>query len=135
MNEQQKEFMKKQKKMIVDSLKKYFPTIPLFEDEMAEDEEKEFIKNKKYLAFVLSMGDFTPSNLGNLTQSFSIDYYSEDRDDVDETLIDIISLVEKIPTVSFVRTTKMRARAANTDRFVDVVTLDFRRFVKYECRV
>lgn len=132
MNERSKSKMIEQKTKIVENLKAEFPEIPLFEDEIAEDEEKEFIKTK-YHAFVLMMGDFTPSGSAVLNQSFSIDYYSENRDDVDEMLLDVITLVDRVPTVDFVRTSKMRARAADTDRFIDVVTLEFRRSVKHEC--
>lgn len=133
MNEHSKKKMLEQKIAIVDGLKAQFPDIPFFEDEIAEDEEKKFVKNK-YHAYVLMMGDFIRAeNQKNLTQLISIDYYSEDRDDVDEMLLDTISIVDKVPTVDFLRTRKMRARKANTDRFVDVITIEFRRSVKYEC--
>lgn len=132
MNERSKLKMHEQKKGIVEGLKTHLPDIPFFEDEIAEDEERLFINDGKYYAFVLRMGDFIPTNTSMLTQSFFIDYYSEERDDVDETLIDIISIVSKIPTVSFIKTSKMRLRAGETDRFVDVISLEFRRLVKYD---
>jgi hypothetical protein len=133
-NERSKVKMLEQKKAIVEGLKTHFPAILFFEDEIAEDEEQEFINDKRYHANVLQMGDFLPSSSsGKLTQLFSIDYYSEERDDVDETLLDIISTVSKVPTVDFIKTTKIRMRAGETDRYVDVTTLSFRRSIKYEC--
>jgi hypothetical protein len=132
-NERSKAKMLEQKKAIVEGLKAQFPGIPFFEDEIAKDEEERFINNKKYYAFVLRMGDFIPSSSpSRLTQAFVVDYYSEARDDVDETLIDIISILDKVPTVVFVKTNKMRLRAGETDRFVDVTSIEFRRAVKYD---
>jgi hypothetical protein len=132
-NERSKAKMLEQKKAIVEGLKVQFPVIPFFEDEIAKDEEERFINNKKYYAFVLRMGDFIPSSSPSiLTQAFVVDYYSEARDDVDETLIDIISILNKVPTVIFVKTNKMRLRAGETDRFVDVTSIEFRRSVKYD---
>lgn len=133
MNERFKKKMLQQKTTIVEGLEGNFSNIPLFEDEIAEDEEESFF-NSKYHALVLVMGDFTPKgNPGTLTQSIFIDYYSESRDDVDETLLDIITIIDKVPTMDFLKTSKVRMRAADTDRFVDVITLEFRRTVKYEC--
>jgi hypothetical protein len=132
-NERSKAKMLEQKKAVVEGLNAQFPAIPFFEDEIAKDEEERFINNKKYYAFVLRMGDFIPSSSPSiLTQAFVVDYYSEARDDVDETLIDIISILNKVPTVIFVKTNKMRLRAGETDRFVDVTSIEFRRSVKYD---
>ncbi|UOE54920.1 hypothetical protein [Cytobacillus oceanisediminis] len=134
MNEKSKAKMLEQKKKIVEGLKMNFPNLPLFEDEIAEDEEKVFIDSKYHLA-ILIMGDFSPSSnsAAILTQAFSVEYYSEDRDDVDEFLLDIITIIDAVPTVSFRRTRKVRMKVANMDRYVDVVTIDFTRSVKYAC--
>lgn len=133
MNEKSKEKMLEQKKSIVDGLQNHFPNIPLFQDEIAEDEEQLF-KDSKYHLSILIMGDFSTTNsVARLSQTLSIEYYSEDRDDVDETLLDIISIVDAVPAVSFRRSRKVRMKVANTDRFVDVVTIEFERFVKYGC--
>ncbi|WP_197205324.1 hypothetical protein [Cytobacillus firmus] len=133
MNEKSKEKMLEQKKSIVDGLLNHFPNIPLFQDEIAEDEEQLF-KDSKYHLSILIMGDFSTTNsVSRLSQTLSIEYYSEERDDVDETLLDIISIVDAVPAVSFRRSSKVRMKVANTDRFVDVVTIEFERFVKYGC--
>ncbi|MBG9586967.1 hypothetical protein ABE26_07615 [Cytobacillus firmus] len=125
--------MLEQKKSIVDGLLNHFPNIPLFQDEIAEDEEQLF-KDSKYHLSILIMGDFSTTNsVSRLSQTLSIEYYSEERDDVDETLLDIISIVDAVPAVSFRRSSKVRMKVANTDRFVDVVTIEFERFVKYGC--
>lgn len=124
--------MKKQKQTLVDNIKAAFPTIDFFEDEIAEDEEKKY-KNSKYSAFVLTMGDFAPNeNESYLSQDIIIDYYLEQRDDLDETILDIVAAVND-KQIKFVGTTKMRAKVKDTSRFVDVVSIEFRRSVKYGC--
>lgn len=133
MNEKSKLRMQEQKLALVTSLKAVYPTIPLFEDEIAKDEEEKFAGDK-YLAFVLQMGNFAPGEKVNiLSQQITIDYYSEERDDFDEMILDIISTVSAVPTVEFLGTTKVRARVKDTQRFVDVVTIEFRRLVKRDC--
>lgn len=132
LNPKTKPFMKKQKQTLVDNIKAAFPTIDFFEDEIAEDEEKKY-KNSKYSAFVLTMGDFAPNeNESYLSQDIIIDYYLEQRDDLDETILDIVAAVND-KQIKFVGTTKMRAKVKDTSRFVDVVSIEFRRSVKYGC--
>lgn len=131
MNEKSKAKMREQKLALVNGLKTTFPTIALFEDEMAKDEEEKFA-NGKYHSFVLQMGDFRPSS-NILSQRITVDYYSEDRDDFDEMILDIISTVCQVPTIDFIGTTKVRARVKDTQRFCDVVTIEFRRLVKRDC--
>ena len=133
LNPKAKPFMKNQKQALVDNVKAAFPTIDFFEDEIGEDEEKKY-KNSKYSAFVLSMGDFTPNeNESYLSQDIAIDYYSEQRDDLDEMILDIIAAVTASKQIKFVGTTKLRAKVKDTSRFIDVVNIEFRRNVKYGC--
>jgi len=117
----------------VNEIKMAFPNVPFYEDEIAEDEEKKFVKGK-YLAFVLSMGDFSPNeNESVLSQDVFIDYYSENRDDVDEMILDIIATMKKVKTFKFVSAEKVRARVKDTKRFIDVVSIEFRRSLKVGC--
>lgn len=133
-NEAYKIKMQQSKSAFINSLEETFPSIPLFEDELAEDEEQAFLDGQNYLAFILTMGDFRPSGQSNtLYQSIVLDYYSEDRDDVDENILDIITIGDRVKTVSFVNASKRRLRVAETERFVDVSTIQFSRVVKYEC--
>jgi hypothetical protein len=62
-------------------------------------------------------------------------YYSENRDDVDEQTIDIISSVSSIKGINFVNTVKERLQEKDTDRYVDRVTLVFRRVIPIGCQV
>lgn len=133
LNPKAKDYMKSQKEQLVNEIKMAFPNVPFYEDEIAEDEEKKFVKGK-YLAFVLSMGDFSPNeNESVLSQDVFIDYYSENRDDVDEMILDIIATMKKVKTFKFVSAEKVRARVKDTKRFIDVVSIEFRRSLKVGC--
>lgn len=133
LNLKAKPYMMEQKQQLVNELKTAFPKIPLFEDEIAEDEEKKFVKGK-YSAFVLTMGDFSPNeNESILSQDVVVDYYSESRDDVDEMILDIITIMKRIKTFKFVDARKVRARVKDSQRFIDVVSVEFRRSLKYGC--
>lgn len=133
LNDRSKERMLEQKLEIVRLLNEVSPGIKVIQDEMSEYEQKKFSKSK-YHAFVLQMGDFeSTENILKLNQSIIIDYYSENRDDVDEVILDVISLIKSIKAIYFVRTQKVRARVKDTQRFVDVVSLEFVRGVRCEC--
>ena len=125
--------MKSQKEQLVNEIEKAFPHIPFYEDEIAEDEEKKLVKGK-YSAFVLSMGDISPNeNKSYLSQEVVIDYYSENRDDVDEMILDVVVAVENVKTFKFVSASKVRARVKDSQRFIDVVSIEFSRSLKYGC--
>lgn len=133
LNPKAKEKMQEQKEQVVNAIKTAFPDVPFFEDEIAEDEEKDFVKTK-YHAFVMQMGNFTQgTNISYLSQDIVMDYYSENRDDVDETILDVIAAITQVRATNFVATTKLRARVKDTQRFIDVVSIEFRRTVKYGC--
>lgn len=134
MNDVYKAKMKTHKQKLVDDLKSTFPDVQLFEDEISKTADEEF-QGKKYYALVLTMGDFNPETPGTLRQNVSIDYYSEERDDVDETVLDIITVGSKVPTHTLTPTSRIRLKVKDTDRFVDVVTINFVRTVKYDCKI
>lgn len=135
MNERGKLKMREQKEMLVEKLEANVSHAPLYQDEVAEDELSDFEEGaKEYLAMVLIFGNIRSGNNGaNLYQEFRVDYYSENRDDVDEVTLDIISSVASVKTVVFKDTLRQRYRVKETDRFIDVVSVIFRRAVAYEC--
>ena len=134
LNEQIKEHLQKVKNEIVTSLESTFPNILVFEDEVPEEETKKYDDGAPYHLFVLKMGAFQKqANSKYLTQTFTVDYYSENRDDVDETTLDVIAVLTVVRTVSFADSDKFRARHANTNRFIDIVTMDFTRMTKFGC--
>lgn len=134
MNEAAKAYMRKVKNLIVDGLEGNFPDIPLYEDEVPEEVTAEYDNGKPYHLLVMKMGPIgKQENATVLSQNFSIDYYSENRADVDETTLDLIIAVKNIPTVIFNDSVKFRARHANSTRFVDIITLEFTRRFKVDC--
>lgn len=133
LNPKAKPYMKNQKEQLVNEIKQSFPSIPFFEDEIAEDEEKKLVKGK-YSAFVLLMGDLSPNeNEGYLSQEVVLDYYSENRDDVDEMILDIVATIKNVKTFKFANASKVRARVKDSQRFIDVVSIEFIRSIKYGC--
>jgi hypothetical protein len=133
MNEKQKTYMKKQQKGVYDNLSTYF-NLPIFEDDVAEDEEQNLPNDHNY--FLLIYGDIeSTESIGHLTQEFYVTYITEDNEFVDEQTLDIISLVSNVPGINFSRSIKQRLQKKDTDDFLDQVTVIFRRKMTYECKV
>lgn len=131
MNEKAKKLMNKQILDLVESLTTTFQ-LPVFEDEVAEDEEKS-LQKEGYNCFVYETGNFTPDeNISKVSQSLTVYYYSENKDDVDEKTLDIITVINKINAVSFVTTEKQRLQKKETDQYVDRIVLTFKRVIPFE---
>lgn len=129
--------MKKQKSSVYNILGNHF-SLQVYEDEIAEDEEEQLVNLNTYNFFILEMGNFRPSentDKKSISQEIIIDYYSENRDDVDEVTIDVISLVSAVKSVKFTGTQKQRLQVKGLDRYVDRVTFLFRRVIPIECTV
>jgi len=102
-------------------------SIPLFEDEIAEDEEEELYQND-YHCFVYETLDIAPNNdMKSVVQTIAIYYYSENRDDLDERTVDIILSLKDVKGFSLSRTTKQRLQIKDTDRFIDRVIFEYNR--------
>ncbi|RHW38703.1 hypothetical protein D1B33_07465 [Lysinibacillus yapensis] len=100
--------------------------IPLFEDEIAEDEEERLFND--YHCFVYEMLDIRNSNdMKSVTQTVAIYYYSENRDDLDERVIDIIISIKGVTGFTLAKTTKQRLQKKDTDQFVDRVIFEYNR--------
>lgn len=126
--------MNKQKDVIYTGLTATF-NLPVFEDEIAEDEDEQLTR-EGYNCFILETGEFQPTDdKFKLSQNIRVYYYSENRNDIDEQTIDIISVCVGSPAVDFVRTSKERLQMKDTDRFIDRVTLNFRRVIPIVCKV
>lgn len=135
MNEKAKKLMSEQKDTIVNDLKRHFQ-IEVFEDEIAEDEEETLLNSDSYHCFILETSDFRPTNdFKKLSQNIIIEYYSENRDDVDAAILDIISIVSMVKMVNFSNAKKQRLQVKDMDRYIDFVTLTFQRMIPIECQV
>jgi hypothetical protein len=129
MNDKMKQFIKKQNQQIVDELSSYFG-VNVYQDDLAEDEEVD-----NYHFFVFETGEMIArEHEDSITQDVYIHYVSENRDDVDEQTLDIISILRGIK-FTFVRTSKERYQKGETDAYLDRVSIQVRRKIKIECPV
>ncbi|WP_257145211.1 hypothetical protein [Bacillus paramycoides] len=132
MNEKSKKLMKEQRKGIKEALENGFKLL-VVEDELAEDEESQ-LTEEGYNCFILEYGEFqSSSNERTLSQNIYISYLSESQDDLDEQVIDIISLISKVKMVSFVVTKSDRLQVKDTDRYIDRVVFTYKRVIPLEC--
>lgn len=132
MNEKTKKLMKEQRSGIKKVLDDAFKLL-VVEDELAEDEESQ-LTEEGYNCFILEYGEFQPSsNERTISQNIYISYLSEKQADLDEQVIDIISLVSKVKMVSFIATKSDRLQVKDTDRYIDRVVFTFRRVIPIEC--
>lgn len=108
--------------------------IPVFEDDLAEDEEVGFEKNK-YNFFIYETGDMVKSDdKKSINQDVIVYYYSENQDDLDEKTVDIISALSDVKMLTLERTQKQRFRRKDTDSYVDrIVFIYTRRIVIQGC--
>lgn len=131
MNEPAKRLIKEQNKLILQVLGDHFG-LPVFQDNINEDEVP---ADHNYFLIVygdIGRTDNQKSSGKHLSQDIYVVYLSEKNDNVDESSLDIISLIEGIKAISFNRTTKERVQKAETSEFVERVTLTFTRMIKYD---
>ncbi|MBO0586459.1 hypothetical protein [Sporosarcina sp. E16_8] len=108
-------------------------SIPVFEDEIAEDEEKGLID---YHCFVYeTSGMKNEKDMKSLTQAIHIYYYSENRSDIDEQTVDIIMALSGVKGMTLERTEKQRLQKKDTDRFIDRVILTYVRRINIGCQI
>lgn len=130
MNDKQKAYMQKQQAKIVDELSATF-NLPIFEDEIAEDEA---LAKANY--FLIVYGDMVAGESPNhASQEVYVVYISEENAEVETTTLDILTVVSKVNGYNFKRTVKERLQKAETDEYVDQVTLVFKRMLQYECEI
>lgn len=124
--------MKEQREEMFNRLNNF--GLSVYEDEIAEDEEQELINSDKYNFFTLEFSDIrSTGNLKQLSQIIIVDYYSENRNDVDEMVIDIITLLKKVKGLNFDTTRKDRLQMKDTERYIDRVSVVFKRKIPIEC--
>lgn len=107
--------------------------IPVFEDEIAEDEERDFADTTYHCFVYETLAMRKMDDMKSVNQAIVIYYYSENRDDLDEYTIDIIQTLSSIIGVKFERSTKQRLQKKDTDRFIDRIILTFSRRIVMEC--
>jgi hypothetical protein len=130
MNEKQKAYMKKQKTRVYEDLTTTF-SLPVFEDEIAKDELPDPLNSLLVVYGDLKSTVITDSK-SQLYQEVFVVFVSENNTEVEETTLDIITVVNRVPGFTFERTVKERLQKGETETFIDQVTLIFRRKLSYE---
>lgn len=130
MNKKQKEYMQKQKTKVYQDLTTTF-SLPVFEDEIAKDELPDPL-NTLLIVYGDLRGTSQTDSKSQLYQEVFIVYVSENNIEVEETTLDIITIINRVPGFTFERSVKERLQKGETEVFVDQVTLIFRRKLLYE---
>ncbi|SCM90415.1 Uncharacterized protein BWAI21_05931 [Bacillus mycoides] len=125
-NEQSKKRLQKMNSLLISRLKDAFD-VGVYQDQVSEDEEKD------YHYFIFETGGFqnTESKL-TLRQNVLIRYYSENRDDLDERMLDIIETLEATGH-SFQHSNKTSIQKGEVDEYIDEIEINVTRLVKYGC--
>ncbi|PGQ11994.1 hypothetical protein COA08_01470 [Bacillus cereus] len=125
-NEQSKKRLQKLNGLLIKKLNEAFG-VEVYQDQVSEDEEED------YHYFIFETGGFerTESKL-TLSQNVLIRYYSENRDDLDERMLDIIATLEATGHF-FQRSDKTSIQKGETDEYIDEIEIYVKRIVKYGC--
>lgn len=124
-NDKSKERLRKLNSLLVTKLEGNF-SVNVYQDEVSEDEES------SYHYFIFETGGYTKAGNHALNQDVLVRYYSENRDDLDERMLDIITVLESI-NYNFQSSTKTAIQKGDMDEYVDEVEIQLTRSVKYGC--
>ncbi|MHB0803593.1 hypothetical protein PVK73_30520 [Bacillus thuringiensis] len=125
-NEQSKKRIQKMNSLLISKLKEAFD-VGVYQDQVSEDEEKD------YHYFIFETGGFeNTESTFTLRQSVLIRYYSENRDDLDERMLDIISILESTGH-SFRHANKTSIQKGEVDEYIDEIEIYVTRIIKYGC--
>ncbi|MBD5799998.1 hypothetical protein COM13_09130 [Bacillus pseudomycoides] len=125
-NEQSKKRLQKMNSLLISKLKEQFE-IGVYQDQVSEDEEKD------YHYFIFETGGFEKTDSKfTLKQNVLIRYYSENRDDLDERMLDIIAALEAAGN-SFQHSNKTSIQKGELDEYIDEIEIYVTRLVKYGC--
>lgn len=90
------------------------------------------MKRQDIITSFLKQVDLKTENKFTLQQQVLIRYYSENRDDLDERMLDIIATLEATGH-SFQRSDKTAIQKGETDKYIDEIEIYVTRLVKYGC--
>lgn len=112
--------------LLINKLNEAFD-VEVYQDQVSEDEEED------YHYFIFETGGFkkTESKM-TLRQNVLIRYYSENRDDLDERMLDIIATLEATGH-SFQHSDKTSIQKGEMDEYIDEIEINVTRLVKYGC--
>ncbi|MBJ8026576.1 hypothetical protein [Bacillus cereus group sp. N21] len=125
-NEQSKKRLQKMNSLLISKLKEHFE-VGVYQDQVSEDEEE------NYHYFIFETGGFEKTdNKFTLKQNVLIRYYSENRDDLDERMLDTIAALESAGH-SFQHSNKTSIQKGELDEYIDEIEIYVTRLVKYGC--
>ncbi|MED4653187.1 hypothetical protein [Bacillus pseudomycoides] len=125
-NEQSKKRLQKLNSSLISKLKEQFE-VGVYQDQVSEDEEKD------YHYFIFETGGFEKTDSQfTLKQNVLIRYYSENRDDLDGRMLDIIAVLEAARH-SFQHSNKTSIQKGELDEYIDEIEIYVTRLVKYGC--
>ncbi|HEF7298859.1 TPA: hypothetical protein ACGXGV_004199 [Bacillus paranthracis] len=125
-NEQSKKRLQKMNGLLIKKLNEAF-SVEVYQDQVSEDEEED------YHYFIFETGGFEKTeNKLTLRQNVLIRYYSENRDDLDERMLDIIATLEATGH-SFQHSNKTSIQKGEMDEYIDEIEINVTRLVKYGC--
>ena len=138
LNERNKKRLKQLNKYLVDGLEELSGLL-VFEDQVGEESLSEIEeKTGGYNYFIYETGGFvlTPEQ-SQLKQVVLLRFYSQNRDDLDEFCLDVISTLEKEQRkfYTFQYSNKSSIQIGKEDNYVDEVEFFFLRRLKYECSI
>ncbi|PFI41462.1 hypothetical protein COI73_29950 [Bacillus cereus] len=125
-NEQSKKRLQKMNGLLINKLNEAFD-VEVYQDQVSEDEEED------YNYFIFETGGFEKTeNKLTLRQNVLIRYYSENRDDLDERMLDIIATLEATGH-SFQHSNKTSIQKGEMDEYIDEIEIYVTRLIKYGC--
>ncbi|HEL7507734.1 hypothetical protein [Enterococcus faecalis] len=138
LNERNKQRLRKLNKYLVDSIEELSGLL-VFEDQVGEDSLSEIEEETGgYNYFIYETGGFVlTSEQSQLNQVVLLRFYSQNRDDLDEFCLDVISTLEKEQRkfYTFQYSNKTSIQVGKEDNYVDEVEFFFLRRLKYECSI
>ncbi|PEQ64549.1 hypothetical protein [Bacillus thuringiensis] len=113
---------------LVQHLESFFHTVEVYQDSVQEDEANLSIINH----VVFETGGFVRAGASAFTQDVTVYYFSENREDLDVLQVEFMSSLSKTGHTCN-KSLKEKMRKKDTEFFVDVLTFELTRNVKYAC--
>lgn len=136
MSEKQNLYMRKKKKEIVDEIGRLFPDFEIYEDRMDQSEAKKYEDGQPHRFIIYRFQGFEITDeekAKNINHLFFVDIYSENDEYADENALSAIMALTNIKAIRLRSSNKITARHANSERYVDVHSLEFLEMIPYGC--
>ncbi|EOO36943.1 hypothetical protein IIU_01546 [Bacillus cereus VD133] len=122
------ELIEKFNSKLVQHLESFFHTAEVYQDSVQEDEANLSIINH----VVFETGGFVKAGASVYTQDVTVYYFSENREDLDALQVEFMNSLNQTGHTCN-KSLKDKMRKKDTEFFVDVLTFELTRNVKYVC--